>query len=414
MTTTAPAAEAPTPRPGRRRFPMWRRILSALLIVFSCALIPVSVLALWVRNEILNTDDYVRTVSPLAENQDIIDALSVRVTNTLFENVDVEELAKENLPPKISFLAGPLAGGLKSFTQDATLRFFQSEQFRKLWDEANRRAHTQVVKALTGGGKVISTRNGRVTIDLSAIAVNVRSELSARGIGVFDKLPIGTLALRYDLFDSEALGHAQSAVRLLNTLRWVLPVLVLGLGAAGILLAGNRRRGLLRWGLGVVVATLFLGFALALGRGLYLGALPADASQSANAAAYDIVVRLLRTTNRVLFVVGLLIALGAYLAGTSRIALAVRGRTTGALDGVGDRVATGGFDFHGVAKFVGRYANPLRIAGVIASFLILVIMNHPGVAAVLWLLIALLVYLAVVTILERVGRDRTVATNATQ
>ena len=48
------------------------------------------------------------------------------------------------------------------------------------------------------------------------------------------------------------------------------------------------------------------------------------------------------------------------------------------------------------------------------SFLILVIMNHPGVAAVLWLLIALLVYLAVVTILERVGRDRVVAANAAQ
>ncbi len=393
---------------------MWRRILSALLIVFSCALIPVSVLALWVRNEILNTDDYVRTVSPLAENQDILDALSVRVTNTLFENVDVEELAKENLPPKVSFLAGPLAGGLKTFTQDATLKFFESEQFRNLWDVANRQAHKQVVNALTGGGTVISTRNGRVSIDLSEIALKVRAELSARGIGIFDSLPIGTLALRYDLFDSEALGHAQSAVRLLNTLRWVLPVLVLGLGAAGILLAGNRRRGLLRWGLGVVVATLFLGFALALGRGLYLGALPSSASQSANAAAYDIVVSLLRTTNRVLFVVGLLIALGAYLAGSSRVALAVRGRTTGALDGVGDRVAAGGFDFHGVAKFVARYANALRIAGVILSFLILVIMNHPGVAAVLWLLIALLVYLAVVTILERIGRDRAVTANAAQ
>src|SRR4249920_3068821 len=160
---------------------MWRRVLSALLIVFSCALIPVSVLALWVRNEILNTDDYVRTVSPLAENQDIINALSVRVTNTLFEHVDVQELAKENLPPKISFLAGPLAGGLKTFTQDATLKFFESEQFRQLWDVANRRAHAQVKNALTGGGTVVSTRNGRVTIDLSEIAVKVRADLSARG-----------------------------------------------------------------------------------------------------------------------------------------------------------------------------------------------------------------------------------------
>ena len=100
MTTTAPAADTPKPRPGRRRFPMWRRVLSAVLIVFSCALIPVSVLALWVRNEILNTDDYVRTVAPLAENQDVINAVSVRLTNTLFEHVDVEELAKENLPPE--------------------------------------------------------------------------------------------------------------------------------------------------------------------------------------------------------------------------------------------------------------------------------------------------------------------------
>jgi hypothetical protein len=179
-------------------------------------------------------------------------------------------------------------------------------------------------------------------------------------------------------------------------------------------LPGTGAAGLLRWGLGVVVATLVLGFALALGRGIYLNALPASASQSANAAAYDIVVRLLRTTNRVLFAVGLLIALGAYLAGSSRVALAVRGRTTGALDGVGDRVAACGFDFHGVAKFVARYANPLRIAGVIASFLILVILNHPGVAAVLWLLIGLLVYLAVVTILERVGRERVVRANAAQ
>ena len=262
---------------------------------------------------------------------------------------------------------------------------------------------------------MISTQNGRVTIDLSAIAVeralgpveaghrhlrqtpdrDARLALRALRLGV-----AGARAERGPTPQHVALGPAGARARIRRGRD--LPRRATGAAA------------LLRWGLGIVVATLVLGFALALGRGLYLGALPADASQSANAAAYDIVVRLLRTTNRVLFVVGLLIALGAYLAGSSRVALAVRGRTTGALDGVGDRVAAGGFDFHGVAKFVARYANPLRIAGVIVSFLILVIMNHPGVAAVLWLLIALLVYLAVVTILERVGRDRTVATNAAQ
>jgi hypothetical protein len=108
-----------------------------VLIVFSCALIPVSVLALWVRNEILNTDDYVRTVAPLAENQDIINALSVRITNTLFENVDVEELAKERPAPEGLVPRRATRGRVEDLHAGATLRFFQSEQFRQLWNEAN-------------------------------------------------------------------------------------------------------------------------------------------------------------------------------------------------------------------------------------------------------------------------------------
>ena len=94
-----------------------------------------------------------------------------------------------------------------------TLQFFQSEQFQKLWDEANRNAHEQVVKALTGSGKVIKTKNGEVVLDLSALVVQLRSELSERGIGIFDKLPIGKLSLQFELFDAEGLKNAQAGVQ---------------------------------------------------------------------------------------------------------------------------------------------------------------------------------------------------------
>ena len=164
-----------------------------MLIVLSCILVPLSVVAMWARNQILNTDDYVQTVAPLARNEEIVNAVSVRVTNTLFDNIDVETIAKDALPEQAAFLAGPVTSALRDFVQEITLRFFESEEFQRIWDEANRIAHEQVDKALTGGGPTLETENGHVVLDLSHLVERVRTELSSRGVSVFDNLPIGRL-----------------------------------------------------------------------------------------------------------------------------------------------------------------------------------------------------------------------------
>jgi hypothetical protein len=44
----------------------WRTILAVLLIVLGCVLAPLAGLAVWARNQVTNTDRYVRTVAPLA------------------------------------------------------------------------------------------------------------------------------------------------------------------------------------------------------------------------------------------------------------------------------------------------------------------------------------------------------------
>jgi hypothetical protein len=403
---TQPPGTQPPATPAPHKFPMWRRILSAVLIVLSCLLVPLAVVAVWVHDNVLDTGGYVDTVRPLADNPDVQQALSVRLTNTLFENVDVEQIAKENLPSRITFLAGPLVQGLENFTQETILRFLQSDAFKTIWQQVNRVAHKQVDNALTGGNEVLSTKEGRVVLDLSPLVDDVKQELSNRGVRVFDNVHIDKSRLQFTLFEADSLKQAQSGVRLLNTLRWVLPIVVLALAAGGIFLARSRRRALLRWGIGIMIATAFLAFGIAFGRNYLLDALPADASRSASGAAFDIIVRLMRNTIRVLFVFGALVALGAYLAGSGRFARALRLRTTSALDSVGDRTAATGFDFHGVAAFVAKYANALRIAGFVLAFIILVILDNPKVAALLWLVVFLLVYLAIVEILARVGRTR--------
>jgi hypothetical protein len=412
-TPTEPPPTEPAPA-GPRRVPRWRRIVAMVLIVISCILVPLSIVAIWARNQVLDTDDYVRTVAPLARNEDIQTAMATRVTNTLFENVDIEQLAAEELPARISFLAGPLTDALEDFVRDATLRFFESDAFQRLWDEANRSAHEQVDEALTGGGDLVSTEEGKVVLDLSPIVARVQTELSDRGISIFDNLPIGQLALRFELFDAEGLASAQAGVRLLDRLAVVLPILAVAFAAIGIYLSGDRRKALMRWGIGIVIATLVLGFALSLGRDVYLDALPADASRSAAAAAYDIVLRYMRDSNRVVFLVGLLIGIGAYLAGSGRMALGVRRRTVGALDEVGDRMSGDRLPLGGVAAFVAVHAVALRLLGLVLAFLVLVAFDHPDALTVLLLLVFLLVFLAIVTVLERVGRDRVIPGNGAQ
>ena len=208
-------------------FPRWRRWTAGALIVISCVLVPLSVLAVWVRGQVLNTDRYVANITPLASNPAVIDTAATSLTNELFNKVDVKQIAEDALPPRAQFLASPLAAGVKDAVDRAAVAILSTDQFKNVWIDANRVAHEQIVKALTDKGTVIETANGKITLDLSALIGKVRQALDDRGITVFDKLAIQKLSLKFELMDSEQLKKAQTGAKLLNTLAWVLPVLAL-------------------------------------------------------------------------------------------------------------------------------------------------------------------------------------------
>src|SRR5918994_228227 len=87
-----------------------------------------------------------------------------------------------------------------------------TEQFATIWKNANRRAHTLVDKALTGEGKNVSIKNGKVVLDLSAVIDEVVKRLDARGITVFDSLAKDQKNLQVELIDASQLEKARSAV----------------------------------------------------------------------------------------------------------------------------------------------------------------------------------------------------------
>jgi Lipopolysaccharide export system permease LptF/LptG len=397
MTNGTEPSEAP------RRLPRWRRALVATLVIVSVVLVPLAGLSVWVRNLVLDSDKYVETVEPLGRNRAITDLVAKRATDRLFQRVDVAAEAKDALPERAQFLAGPLSTGVETFVREAAKRALASEQFATVWRNANERAHARVVKALTDEGKNVSVKDGKVVLDLSAVIDEVVKRLDERGVTVFDNLAKDQKNLQVQLFDAEQLEKARSAVHLLDRLRIVLVVLVFVLLGAALALSGNRRRTLMRWGIGLVVAMAVMAALLALGRSAYLSVAQ---NHDAAAAAFDILVRYLRNGIRVIAVLGIIVALAAFLSGPSRPAVRIREGARSLIGGAGRKADEAGWTPGPVGTWVAAHKVGLRIAGVAVAFLVVFVLTSPRPLTLLVLALLLLVYVAAI---EFVGRTAAAA-----
>ena len=287
------------------------------LLVLGCLLAVLSLVAVWLRVTLLDTDRYVDTVAPIAADPGVQQAVAGKLETAIYSRVDFAGLAREVLPERADVLAPAIQRGVESVISDRIAEFTRSERFQDLWIEANRRAHTRVVELLTGG------RSGRlaldddtVYLDLSSVVERVRSGLQERGLDRIASAIPPSVDGRVELFQSEGLVSAQRAVKLLKAVAIVLPVLALLCLVGSVFVAQPRRRGLLRVGIGLAIAMLLLIAALALARSAYLdaldqGALPRDAASN----IFDTLVALLRQGVRVAVIVAVLVAVVAYVAG---------------------------------------------------------------------------------------------------
>jgi hypothetical protein len=301
------------------RGPRWRRISSWVLLVVACILAVLSVITVFTRNQLLNTDAYVNTVAPLASNPAIQTQVAKQVSENLVSRTDLNARVKNALPPKAGFLATPLTSEVETVTNELALKAVQSKQFYTLWVAANRASHKQLVAVLTGSSEgSVSSKNGKVTIDLSQVEVNIKKKLDARGITAFNKVPAAK-GLNFVLFQSKDLTKIQKLVKLLNDLAIVLPIITLLALAGVVLLTRNRRRGLVRAATGLALSMALILVVIGVARNQYLSGLSPNQSVAANQAAIDIVTAWLRETVRIILIVAVVIAIVALIAGNWRL-----------------------------------------------------------------------------------------------
>jgi hypothetical protein len=386
---------------GAPKVARWRRIACGVLVVIVCLLVPLSLLAVWTRNTLLDTDQYVDTVGPLAASSAIQQSLADTVVFQITQNVDVEGEIKDALPERAAFVAPFVAQGLEGFVRDATLRLLQTEQFQNLWNDANRRAHTQVVAVLTGNedGR-ISTKDGKVVIRIGPIVEKVRERLSSLGVDIFSASASEgeRINREFVLFESEDLTKIQGAVSLLDDVAVVLPILLFVLLAAAIALSGNRRRTVVRAAIGVAIAAALLLTVFNVLRSVYLDAVTSQTlSRDAAAAAYDQLLEFLRLSTRTTFAVAIVIALGAWLAGPGAMATRIREGVKGLVSGEG----AASVEPSSTSRIVTRYKTALRVVVVGAALALLMVLAQ--VTPLTVLVVAVLVVLGLLLV-EFLGR----------
>lgn len=399
-------AEVQRLRAPRAR-PAGRTVLAGAVIVVGCLLAPVALTSVWLHNQVADTDRFVTTVSPLVQDAAVQTALTDRVTDTVFTYVDVrgladdavEALADQGLPPllvdRLRGLTGPLANSVRDFVRDRVAELVATEQFARAWDRVVRVAHEQVNGVLSGTNSAIAAQGDRMVLDLAPFIDVAKRQLVAAGLTAADAVPEvhPTIAIAA----ADRLVRARAAYVTLDRLATWLPWVVLALFTLGVYLAPDHRRAVVWCGVGFAASMLALAVALVIVRAALVDGVPAR-SATATAAAYDIVVRFLRDGLRMLFVLGVVVALGAFLAGPSVTAVRVRG---GVVRGVTWLRGRAGLRSGPVGTWVHTHRAALRATAVVLAVLVFVFLDRPSGLTVLLIGLLLAVCLAVIQFLDQ-------------
>ena len=300
-----------------------RRRLPQALIAVATLLAFLAVFAVWANRQLLDTDNWTETSSELLENDAIRGQVSLFLVDELYANVDIKGQIQQALPPRAAPLAGPAAGGLRELAERGTNRLLGRPRIQSRWEQANRRAHRELINVIEGGGDVVSTHGGDVVLDLKTLLSATQERVGVGGRAA-QRLPADAAQIR--ILRSNQLGLAQDLVSFFEGLVAVLVVLSLGLYALAVYLArGWRREALRACDVGFAVAGAGALVLRSLAGGVVVDSLATtDGVRPAVEATWTISTRLLEEAAGAMLAYGIVIVLAAWLAGPTGAAVATR------------------------------------------------------------------------------------------
>ncbi len=331
-----------------------RRRLAIILVLVATLTGIVSLVSLWVKREVYDTDQWVATSSALLANEEIRTELANYLTAQIFAGGNVQAELAQLLPPKAAPLAGPAASGLSQLFNKAVNQILQTSAIQNLWEEANRQASTAFIAIANnepiGTGilgeaqsklTAAQAKTGATTLDLTQIRSAVTEKLGIQppktglGSGEAAKAAIeagnGQAALQ--VIAPNEISTIQDVSSLIQKLATILPLLTFFLLALAVFISrGTRLRTLTSVGLAlIVVGVATLTIRDLLGTTLVNQLAATDSVKPAISAAYGIGTELLKTMAVATIAYGIVVLLAVALGSQTRAATWIRQHVAPAL-----------------------------------------------------------------------------------
>jgi len=309
------AAAAPATNVKRHRFWVWFIIVVAAIVTL------LGSLTIFVKKQALDSQAVSNASVKMLQDQQIRDALSIYLTDQLFNNVDVQAQLEQILPKQTKSLSGPAAGLLRQFAPKAASDILAQPAVQNQFQNLVYNAHKGFMVIINGksSGAVQTTENGEVVLDLHPIVQQLADRL---GLGAQVSPDTGRLVV----FTSNQLKLVQDSVKAIKVLNVFLIILTLILYALAIWLAGGWRRAALRgsgWSL-VIVGVLLLVVRQIVGNQLVSSLVKTESDKTAAKHAWLIGSQLLANVAWAIIFYGVVLVISAWLAGSTRPATAIR------------------------------------------------------------------------------------------
>jgi hypothetical protein len=292
------------------------RVVVPTLLVLATVIGIGATFAIWVNRQALNTSNWSSTSSKVLEDK--------------------------QLQP----LSGPAAAGLQQLAGQLAPRLLASPLVQGAWVQANIAAHKELLRVLSGGGAVVSTRSGVVSLNLHTLVSQLAATvgLSSQAAAAQSKLQGSTGATvravaqqklgvtlppasgQLVILRSNELKIAQNIANAVKGLAIVLPALGILLFALAVYLARGRRRRTLRatgWCFVLIGAALLLIRRVA-GDAIVNGLVKVPSDTPAAHQVWNIGTSMLRDIAVAMIFYGIVIIASAWVAGPTRLATEIR------------------------------------------------------------------------------------------
>jgi hypothetical protein len=386
-----------------------RRILTWVLVVLFGIMTPLALTSAWAVKTVTNTDRYVSTMQPLADDPVIQNYVATKATNVLFEQLNVQQKIATTLPVAGRFIAAPLTAQLKSFANKQILKIVSSTWFSELWAKSNKVTQQQALAIMTGKPAPAS-KTQKLVVQLSPLLISAIDALDHQGITVFDPVKKHLEAakqLKLQIMESKQVKSAQWFFKLAIDARTALLIITPLLGVGAIAVAVRRRRAAFRVAVAGALGCIVLSSGITFARQAFVSHAPSESQEVAD-HIFGYLSRYLTNALDLAITLFVIAAVVLWVVGDTAWAVAGRRAVVGGTKQLGEAIddarksETAGKVVVGVrraGRYVGRTPGPFRWIGIVVAAVF--VLATSSTVGLWWTLIILALYQIAIIALER-------------